>query len=100
EGKDPAGCLVECKYAIEAALDAMGKTRASMLDATPFLYLVKAGQIFVAGGGNLLDGLKKIDAPVLLITSDDDLIFPPDAVNHTAQMIKRDSTSVHDVKSN
>ena len=98
EGKDPASCLVECKYAIEAALDATGKARASMSDANHFLYLAKAGQIFVAGGGNLLDGLKKIDAPVLLITSDDDLIFPPDAVNQTAQMIKSDGTPVEQVK--
>jgi homoserine O-acetyltransferase len=98
EGKDPASCLVECEYAIEAALDATGKARASMSDANHFLYLAKAGQIFVAGGGNLLDGLKKIDAPVLLITSDDDLIFPPDAVNQTAQMIKSDGTPVEQVK--
>src|SRR5262249_56699348 len=45
--------------------------------ANHFLYLVKASQLFVAGGGNLAEGLKKIEAPVLLITSDDDLIFPP-----------------------
>jgi pimeloyl-ACP methyl ester carboxylesterase len=89
---------VECKYAIEAALDAAGKARAAKSDANHFLYLVKAAQIFVSGGGNLVEGLKKIDAPVLLITSDDDLIFPPDAVNQTAQMIKADGTPVEQVK--
>ena len=76
EGKDPANCLVECKYAIEAALDAAGKARAAKMDANHFLYLVKAGQIFVTGG-NLTEGLKRIDAPVLLISTDDDLIFRP-----------------------
>jgi homoserine O-acetyltransferase len=98
EGKDPASCLVECKYAIEAALDAMGKTRVATSDANHFLYLVKASQLFVAGGGNLDEGLKKIDAPVLLITSDDDLIFYPDAVNRTAYKIKADGTPLEQVK--
>jgi homoserine O-acetyltransferase len=98
EGKDPASCLLECKYAIEAALDNGGKARAATSDANHFLYLVKANQIFVAGGRNLADGLKKIDAPVLLITSDDDLIFTADAVNQTAQMIKSDGTPVEQVK--
>src|SRR5262245_40692303 len=45
--------------------------------ANHFLYLVKASHLLVAAGGNLAEGLKKIEAPVLLITSDDDLIFPP-----------------------
>jgi homoserine O-acetyltransferase/O-succinyltransferase len=98
EGKDPASCLLECKYAIEAALDNGGKARAATSDANHFLYLVKANQTFVAGGGNLAEGLSKIDAPVLLIASDDDLIFTPDAVDQTAQMIKSDGTPVEQVK--
>jgi len=98
EGKDPASCLLECKYAIEAALDNGGKARAATSDANHFLYLVKANQIFVAGGSNLAEGLKKIDSPVLLITSDDDLIFTADAVDQTAQMIKSDGTPVEQVK--
>ena len=48
--KDPAGCLVECKYAIEAALDGAGKARAAVSDANHFLYLAKANQLFVTGG--------------------------------------------------
>src|SRR5215831_13438795 len=98
EGKDPASCLLECKYAIEAALDNGGNARAATSDANHFLYLVKANQIFVAGGSNLAEGLKKIDSPVLLITSDDDLIFTADAVDQTAQMIKSDGTPVEQVK--
>jgi homoserine O-acetyltransferase len=100
EGRDPASCLVACTYSIEAALAAMGKARAATSDANHFLYLVKASQLFVAGGGNLAEGLRKIDTPVLLITSDYDLIFPPNAVNQTAQLIKRDGTPVEHVKIN
>jgi len=98
DGKDPASCLTDCRFKIEAELAAAGRARAAVSDANHFLYLAKAGQLFVAGGGNLADGLKKIDAPVLLITSDDDLIFPTDAVNETAQLIRADGTPVEHVK--
>lgn len=97
-GQDPASCLVECQYAIEAALDATGKARLAKADANHFLYLVKAGQLFVAGGGNLADGLKKIKAPVLLISSDEDLIFPPEAINQTAGWIRGGGTPVEQVR--
>jgi homoserine O-acetyltransferase len=92
--QDPAGCLVECMYAIEAKLVAAGTARAAIADANHFLYLVKAGQLFVAGGGNLADGLRKITAPVLLISSDDDLVFPTDAVTATASMIRANGTPI------
>jgi homoserine O-acetyltransferase len=98
--KDPASCLVECKYAIEAALDDTGKARAAKMDANHFLYLVKAAQVFVTGGGSLADGLKRIDAPVLLITSDDDLIFPRDAIIQTKELIKIDGTKIEHTKIN
>jgi homoserine O-acetyltransferase/O-succinyltransferase len=96
--KDPAGCLTDCKYAIEAALDAAGRARAAVSDANHFLYLAKANQLFVAGGSNLADGLKKIDAPVLLITSDDDQVFHVDGINQTANLIKADGTPLQHVK--
>jgi homoserine O-acetyltransferase len=99
-GRDPAGCLSDCRFAIEAELAARGRTRAATSDANHFLYLVKAGQLFVAGGGTLAEGLKKIDAPVLLITSDGDLVFPTDAVNQTAQLIGADGTPIEHVKVN
>lgn len=96
--KDPAGCLVECKYAIEAALDGAGKARAAISDANHFLYLAKANQLFVTGGTSVAEGLKKIDAPVLLITSDDDQVFHVDAVNQTSTLIKADGTPLQHVK--
>jgi homoserine O-acetyltransferase len=96
--KDPAACLTDCKYAIEAALDAAGKARAAVSDANHFLYLVKASQLFVAGGTSLADGLKRIDAPVLLISSDDDQVFHVDGVSQTAGLIKADGTPLQHVK--
>ena len=82
EGEDPAKGF-DKRYAVEAALDAAGAARAKTSDANHFLYLVKANQLFVAGGGTLADGLKRIKAPVLLITQPEDLLFHPDGVKET-----------------
>jgi homoserine O-acetyltransferase len=47
-------------------------------DANHFLYLVKANQLFLTGHGNSVEeGLRAIEAPLLLIGSADDLVFPP-----------------------
>jgi homoserine O-acetyltransferase len=56
------------------------------------------GAAFGAGGGTAADGLKKIDAPVLLITSDDDLVFHADGIKQTADLIRADGTAVEHVK--
>ncbi|MBK1837026.1 homoserine O-acetyltransferase [Azospirillum sp. YIM B02556] len=78
EGKDPKAAMGN-QYAIEAWLDKAASGRAAVSDANHFLYLVKANQTFVTGNGpSLEDGLAKIKAPVLLIPSADDLVFPPD----------------------
>lgn len=78
EGKDPKAAMGN-QFAIEAWLDKAASGRAAVSDANHFLYLVKANQTFVTGnGGSLEDGLAKIKAPVLLIPSNDDLVFPPD----------------------
>ncbi|MFC5355034.1 E22 family MetX-like putative esterase [Azospirillum himalayense] len=82
DGKDPAVSMNN-QYAIEAWLDKAAAARAAVSDANHFLYLVKANQTFLVGGGGSLDeGLAKIKAPVLLIPSDDDLVFPPERAMH------------------
>ena len=86
EGEDPATGF-DKKFAIEAALDSAGTTRATTSDANHFLYLVKANQLFVAGGGGA-DYLKKIKAPVLLITQPDDLVFHADGVKQMVEGVK------------
>lgn len=91
EGKDPAAAMGH-RFKIEAALDAAGAARAKVADANHFLYLVKANQLFVAGGGGLAEGLRRIEAPVLLIPSKDDLIFLPTRVERTAELIRADGT--------
>ena len=86
-------------FKIEAALDGVGMNRAKTSDANHFLYLAKANQLFYAGHGqSLYEGLLKIDAPVLLIHTDEDLIFPGDAVRETAAIIKSDGTPVQIVE--
>jgi homoserine O-acetyltransferase/O-succinyltransferase len=86
EGEDPALGL-DKRYAIEAALDAAGAGRAATSDANHLLYLVKANQLYAAGGGGP-EGLKKIKAPILLITQPDDLVFHADGVKQMVEAVK------------
>lgn len=78
EGKDPRAAVAN-QFAVEAFLDKAAAGRAATSDANHFLYLVKANQTFVLGnGGSLDEGIAKVKAPVLLIPSADDMVFPPD----------------------
>jgi len=98
ESRDPADGF-DHLFKIEAALDAAAAARAASSDANHFLYLCKANQLFYAGHGNgLYDGLLSIEAPVLLIHTDEDLIFPGDAVRETGAIIKSDGTPVEVVE--
>jgi homoserine O-acetyltransferase len=97
EGEDPAAGF-DKRFAIEAALDAAGSVRARIADANHFLYLVKANQLFVAGGGTLAEGLKRIKAPVLLITQPEDLVFHPDGVRQTLEGLKDGGAPVEHVR--
>jgi len=98
EAKDPAASF-DHLYKIETVLDAVGAARAKTSDANHFLYLAKANQLFYAGhGDSLYAGLLAIDCPVLIIHTDEDLIFPGDAVRETAAIIKSDGTAVQVVE--
>jgi homoserine O-acetyltransferase/O-succinyltransferase len=89
EGADPAQSF-DHDYAVVAALDAAGASRAGTSDANHFLYLVKANQLFVAGQpvGGLRQGLMQIEVPTLIIHTDEDLVFPGNAVRETAAVIR------------
>lgn len=97
EGEDPAKSLGS-KFQVQSILDNAGEARAKVSDANHFLYLVKANQLFAAGGTSLSDAATKIKAPVLLITQPKDLVFTADAVDRTAETLKKggvDVTHVH-----
>src|SRR3712207_3409782 len=65
-------------YAVEAWLDRTAAARAALSDANHLLYPVKANQLFMTRHGRSLEeGLAAIRAPLLLIASADDLVFPP-----------------------
>jgi homoserine O-acetyltransferase len=87
EGENPAHGF-DKRFKIEAWLDEYGADRAKVADANHFLYLVKANQLFVAGGGTLAEGLKRIKAPALLITQPKDLVFHPGGVRRTIQELE------------
>ncbi|MDR5899219.1 homoserine O-acetyltransferase [Halomonas vilamensis] len=94
EGRDPAKDI-NAHYAIEQTLDDIAAARAQTSDANHFLYLVRANQTFMAGHGDSLEaGLSAIDAPALMLYSENDLVFAPEGVRHTAELIKADGTDV------
>jgi homoserine O-acetyltransferase len=98
EGADPAEGL-DTLFRIEAVLDGAGAARAETSDANHFLYLAKANQLFYAGHGDtLFEGLFAIEAPVLIIHTDEDQIFPAEAVRETATLIGSDGTPVQVVE--
>lgn len=96
EGDDPAKALSN-KFQFQSVLDNAGAARAKVSDANHFLYLIKANQLFAAGGSSLADGMAKIKAPMLYITQPKDLVFTTDAVERTLKAAKdagRDITHV------
>ncbi|MFJ5370722.1 homoserine O-acetyltransferase [Bosea sp. CER48] len=96
EGDDPAKTLAN-KFQFQSVLDNAGAARAKVSDANHFLYLIKANQLFAAGGTSLADGMAKIRAPMLYITQPKDLVFTTDAVERTLKAAKdagRDITHV------
>lgn len=91
---DPASSL-DARFRIQAVLDDVAQSRAKIGDANHFLYLVKANQLFRAGGAaTLAEGLARIEAPALLLYSPDDLVFPAEKVAATATLIGADGTPV------
>ncbi len=98
DGQDPADAFAN-QYKIETILDSAGQARAKVSDANHFLYLVKANQLFLAGHGqSYIEGLQKIKAPVLIIHTDEDLVFFPEEVRETAAFINSGGTPVEIVE--
>ena len=96
EGEEPGKALAN-RFQVQSVLDNAGMARAKLSDANHFLYLIKANQLFAAGGISLADGMAKIRAPMLYITQPKDLVFTPDMVARTvkaAQDAGRDVTHV------
>lgn len=79
EGKDPANAMGN-RFKIEAALEVAAAARAATSDANHLLYLVKANQLANADPS-------KIKAPMLLLYSPTDLVFPAPLVEDAAQKI-------------
>ena len=94
EDADPARDL-DARYAIEQTLDDIAAARAEIADANHLLYLVRANQTFMAGHSESLEaGLAAIEAPTLMLYSEDDLVFSPQSVRRTAELIAADGTPV------
>ncbi len=93
EGEDPAKALGN-RFQVQSILDNAGEARAKLSDANHFLYLVKANQLFAAGGTSLANGASKIKAPVLLITQPKDLVFTADTIASTVDGMKQGGVDI------
>jgi len=82
------------RFQIQSILDNAGEARAILSDANHFLYLIKANQLYAAGGTSLADAATKIKAPVLLITQPKDLVFTADMIEHTADTLRKGGVNV------
>jgi homoserine O-acetyltransferase len=96
-GADPLDRL-ENEFAVETALEDIGRARAALCDANHLLYLVKANQAFIPGGGagakTAEEGLRRIKAPVLAIYSPSDLVFPAEWVEATIAALRDNGAKV------
>jgi homoserine O-acetyltransferase/O-succinyltransferase len=82
-------------FSIEEALDKIAAARAKVSDANSFLYLEKAIQLFVTGHkGSMEDGLKDVQAKVLLIPSQSDLLLAPEYSKQAREILKKQGKPV------
>ncbi|MFI0472197.1 homoserine O-acetyltransferase [Halomonas sp. HMF6819] len=93
ENRDPAEEL-GARYAIEQTLDNLAAVRAHSADANHLLYLVRANQTFEAGGESADEGLANIQAPTLMLYSEDDQVFSAEGVRRTAALIRQAGNEV------
>ncbi len=99
EGADPGQSWAN-DYKVVTKLNEASAARVAQSDANHLLYLARANQLFVAGHpkDSLSQGLLNIDVPAMLIHTDEDLIFPGNAVRETGTIIRSDSTPVEFVE--
>jgi len=97
-GKDPATSF-DHRFEVEAVIEQISQASAAVADANHMLYSIKAYQLFYAGHGDgLLDGLRAIRAPTLVIHSDEDQMAPSELVRDTATIIRANGTAVRMVE--
>lgn len=84
--RDPAAAL-DNRFRVQQFLADAGAARARVSDANHFLYLVKANQLFVAGGGAAPESLARIKAPTLMLYAPTDMVFLESAVERTRAAI-------------
>jgi homoserine O-acetyltransferase len=94
---EPLAALAN-KFAVEAAFEGAGRTRALLADANHLLYLIKANQTFMPGAGagarSAEEGLSRITVPALVLYSLTDLIFPPEWVEATIAALRKGGAKV------
>lgn len=76
-------------FAIEAGLDQATAARASKVDANSLLYTAKACQLFTLGHqASLQDAIRKVQARVLMMPADSDLLMLPQYAQKAADRLR------------
>jgi homoserine O-acetyltransferase len=90
EGKSPFDHL-DNDFLVEDALFKAGAGRAKTADANSMIYLNEANARFDIGNGfpSFEDAVKTIQAKVLMIAADNDVLFPPQQIKENAEIFKK-----------
>jgi len=101
--KNPSNAM-ENQFLVEDGLFKGGLARAKTADANSMLYLNKACALFDIGQeyGSFEEAVKKVQAKVLMIGADTDLLFPPHQIKESVEVFKKmgKNPSYFELKSN
>jgi homoserine O-acetyltransferase len=101
--KNPSNAM-ENQFLVEDGLFKGGLARAKTADANSMLYLNKACALFDIGQeyGSFEEAVKKVQAKVLMIVADTDLLFPPHQIKESVEVFKKmgKNPSYFELKSN
>jgi homoserine O-acetyltransferase len=80
----PTAAAIENRYRVQAAYDAVGGARASLVDANHFLYTARANELYRLTEAEVAG----IRARILFVPAASDLLFPPELSQRALERFK------------